>query len=165
MTTKKSRVDFSCVAKVMAVLLLSSGSVVFAQTPQERIHAMSHTVMPFDMSKTIHIFKMTESGGTERIVVRDTRYADQIPLIRRHLEHEARKFQRGDYSEPAKLHGSDMPGLKELEANASQIRISYSKLPEGAQITFETRSLRLLTAIHRWFGAQLSEHGADARAE
>jgi hypothetical protein len=23
----------------------------------------------------------------------------------------------------------------------------------------------LLTALHRWFGAQLSEHGADAKAE
>jgi len=25
--------------------------------------------------------------------------------------------------------------------------------------------LSILTAIHRWFGAQLSEHGADAKAE
>lgn len=160
-----SRVGFFCVAKIMAALLLLYSSMAFAQTPQERVHAMSHNVMPFDMSKTIHIFKMTESGGIERIVVRDTRFADQIPLIRRHLEHEARKFQRGDYSDPAKLHGSDMPGLKELEANASQISISYSELPKGAQITFKTKSLRLLTAIHRWFGAQLSEHGADAKAE
>ncbi|TBW54352.1 hypothetical protein EZI54_14580 [Marinobacter halodurans] len=126
---------------------------------------MSHGVMPFDVSKTIHIFRMTESGGVERILVRDRRDADQVALIRHHLEHEAGRFQRGDYSDPAKLHGSDMPGLKELEASASQIGVSYSELPEGAQITFKTNSLRLLTAIHRWFGAQLSEHGADARAE
>ena len=32
-------------------------------------------------------------------------------------------------------------------------------------ITFETKELGIITAIHRWFGAQLSEHGADARAE
>lgn len=30
---------------------------------------------------------------------------------------------------------------------------------------FSTQDRHLLTAIHRWFGAQLSEHGADARAE
>ena len=162
---KMSRADFYCVAKVTAVLLLLNSSMAFAQTPQEHVHAMSHNVMPFDMSKTIHIFKMTESGGIERILVRDSRDTDQVALIRRHLEREAGKFQRGDYSDPAKLHGADMPGLKELEANASQIKISYSELPDGAQIIFKTKSLRLLTAIHRWFGAQLSEHGADAKAE
>lgn len=162
---KMSRACFYCVVKMLAILMLSSGSMVFAQTPQERVHGMSHNVMPFDIAKTIHIFKMTESGGIEQVLVRDPRDTDQIALIRRHLEHEAGKFQRGDYSEPAKLHGSDMPGLKELEENASQIRVSYSELSRGAQITFKTKDLRSLTAIHRWFGAQLSEHGADARAE
>lgn len=161
----KPRYGFHCAANAIAVLLLLNCSIAFAQTTQERVHTMSHNVMPFDMSKTIHIFKMTESGGIERILVRDPRDVDQVALIRHHLKREAEKFQRGDYSDPAKLHGSDMPGLKELEANASQIKVSYSELPKGAQITFKTKSLRLLTAIHRWFGAQLSEHGADARAE
>jgi hypothetical protein len=41
----------------------------------------------------------------------------------------------------------------------------YSDLPDGAEITFKTTDPQLLTAIHRWFGAQLSEHGADAKAE
>jgi len=162
---KMLRAGFGCVVNVTAVLLLLNASVAIAQTPQEHVHAMSHEVMPFDMSKTVHIFKMTESGGVERVVVRDSGDADQVALIRRHLKHEAGKFQRGDYSDPAKLHGSDMPGLRELEEGASEIKVSYSEVPEGAQITFETESLRLLTAIHRWFGAQLSEHGADARAE
>ena len=74
-------------------------------------------------------------------------------------------FQSGDYADPEKLHGADMPGLSELVASASKIKISYSELTNGAQITFKTNSLQLLTAIHRWFGAQLSEHCADARAE
>lgn len=162
---KMAQIDFYCAARMMAAILLLNSPMAFAQTPQQHVHAMSHTVMPFDMSKTIHIFKMTDSGGVEQIVVRNPHDADQITLIRRHLEREARMFQRGDYSDPAKLHGSNMPGLKELEAHASQIEVSYSALPQGAQITFKTTSLRLLTAIHRWFGAQLSEHGADAKAE
>ena len=149
----------------MGICLLIEGQVANAETRQERVHEMAPGVMPFDMSKTIHIFKMTESGGVERILVREPRYADQIELIRHHLSHEAARFQRGDYSDPAKLHGADMPGLKELEANPGGIKVSYNELPEGAQITFKTKSRRLLTAIHRWFGAQLSEHGADARAE
>ncbi len=63
------------------------------------------------------------------------------------------------------LHGAKMPGLKVLQAGAAQIKVSYSPLPTGAEIAFETRDLHLLTAIHRWFGAQLSEHGADAVSE
>ena len=153
------------VLKALAVVLLLSSSTTFAQTPQARVHEMSHSVMPFDMSKTIHIFKMTESGGIERVLARGPGQTSQVALIRQHLKREAEKFQRGDCSDPANLHGANMPGLNELEANASHIKISYCELPAGAQISFKTDGLQLLTAIHRWFGAQLSEHGADARAE
>ena len=126
---------------------------------------MAHGVMPFDISKTIHIFKMTESGGVLRVIAKDPGATDQIALIQRHLRQEAQRFRRGDYSDPAKLHGADMPGLQDLQAGAAHINVSYAALDNGAAITFETADLHLLTALHRWFGAQLSEHGADARAE
>jgi len=151
--------------KIAAFLLLLIGSTGFAQTQQEHIHQMSHSVMPFDISKTTHIFRMTEAGGVQRVLAKDESATDQIALIRQHLKHEAERFQRSDYSDPAKLHGEGMPGLKELQAHGSEIKVSYADLPAGGEITFETTSLRLLTAIHRWFGAQLSEHGADAKAE
>ena len=146
------------------LLLFACGSAV-AQTHQERVHEMSHSVMPFDMAKTVHIFKMTESGGVERVIVTDKSYADQIKLIQQHLREEAGRFQRGDYADPAKLHGADMPGLRELQLGARRVKVSYFNLPEGAEIRFETTDPHLLTAMHRWFGAQLSEHGADAKAE
>jgi hypothetical protein len=121
--------------------------------------------MPFEMSSTLHIFKMTESGGEQRVIARASADGEQLAMIRQHLRHEAERFQQGDYSDPAALHGADMPGFKELQAGASHIDVSYTELPTGAAITFHTTDLHLLTAIHRWFGAQLSEHGADARAE
>jgi hypothetical protein len=71
-------------------------------------------------------------------------------------------FSSGDYSDPTSLHGAEMPGVKELAASAARIRIEYQPLPNGAQITFSTDDLRLITAVHRWFGAQLSDHGSDA---
>jgi hypothetical protein len=89
----------------------------------------------------------------------------RVTLIRAHLREEAGRFQHGDFSDPAKLRGVTMPGLKELLLGAQRVKISYSDLPGGAEITFETTDPHLLTAIHRWFGAQLSEHGADAKAE
>lgn len=146
-------------------VLLLNCACALAQSTQEHVHQRAHAVMPFDVSKTVHIFRMTESGGVQRVMAKDPGAADQIALIRKHLRHEAESFRRGDYSDPAMLHGSDMPGLKELRIGASHIKVSYAALPAGAEITFETADLHLLTAVHRWFGAQLSEHGADARAE
>lgn len=136
-----------------------------AQTPLEHVHNSAHAVMPFDMSKTVHIFRMTEQGGVQRVVIKDGSDKAQIQLIQQHLKHEAERFQKGDYSDPGMLHGKDMPGLKELQASGSKIGISYAALSDGAEITFTTNDRHLLTAIHRWFGAQLSEHGADAKAE
>lgn len=68
----------------------------------------------------------------------------------------------GDFSDPTSLHGADMPGVRDLSANSARIKVLYSDLDAGGQITFETADLHLITAIHRWFGAQLSDHGADA---
>ena len=152
-------------AMLATLLALLSCATAIAQTKQEHVHEMAPGVMPFDVSRTVHVFKMSATGGVEKVVAKDPGAAGQIALIRQHLRHEATSFQRGDFSDPAMLHGDGMPGLKDLESGASRIKVSYASLPSGAQITFETADLHLLTALHRWFGAQLSEHGTDARAE
>lgn len=158
----RSRTNRFCLAFSGLLLCVFTGA--FGETPQEHVHGNSHAVMPFDLSRTVHVFTMTVSGGIERVVAKDAADAVQVTLIRQHLRKEAERFSKGDYSDPAALHGANMPGLDDLRAGAKRVRVSYSELPDGAQITFTTTDLRLLTAIHRWFGAQLSEHGADARA-
>lgn len=161
---KRPHVNQLFATSIAVLLLLPCGSAI-AQTQQQHVHDMSHGVMPFDVEKTTHIFKMTESGGVERVIVKDQSDADQLLLIQQHLRKEADRFRHGDYSDPATLHGASMPGLKDLQLGAKRIKVSYSDLSDGAQITFQTTDPHLLTAIHRWFGAQLSEHGADAKAE
>lgn len=157
---------------VLGAILIATGfaatlgiTPTLGQTKQEHIHAMGQTVMPFDLKKTVHIFRMTDSGGVQSVVVKDAHDKDQIELIRQHLQHEAKAFQRGDYADPMSLHGATMPGVSELGSHYQEISVSYSELPLGAAITFETQDKHLVTAIHRWFGAQLSEHGSDAKPE
>lgn len=58
-----------------------------------------------------------------------------------------------------------MLGLAELQDNPEAVEVSTKALSDGAEISYKTNNLGMLTAIHRWFGAQLSEHGADAQAE
>jgi hypothetical protein len=84
--------------------LLCSGANA---SPQEHAHHLAHGVMPFDVHGTVHVFKMTESGGIQRVVVKDRIDTDQIILIQQHLRKKAGRFQRGDYSDPATLHGAD----------------------------------------------------------
>lgn len=149
----------------IVLTLLVQFAPVAAQTTQEHVHGMSHTVMPFDMSKTKHIFSMTDSGGVQRVVLREKADKDQIALIRQHLQHEAQMFQDGNFSDPEHLHGVAMPGLEDVKKGAARIKVQYAPLPDGAQISFDTNELPLVTAIHRWIGAQLSEHGADAEIQ
>ena len=129
---------------------------------QSTVHEMGQEVMPFNLGQTTHIFEMTDTGGLQDVIADDPDDAAQVQLIQQHLQHEVALFRSGDFSDPTSLHGVEMPGVKELAAGVQNVEIEYVELPDGARITFITSDLKLITALHRWFGAQLSDHGSDA---
>ena len=148
---------------VTLVMLSWAGWLVIPQASrQTMVHDMGGQVMPFNLGETMHIFEMTESGGVQQVIANDPNDAAQIDLIQQHLAFEATRFSSGDFSDPTTLHGNDLPGIAELSVAAEQVHIEYSALPDGAQIVFTADDIELITAIHRWFGAQLSDHGSDA---
>jgi hypothetical protein len=118
-------------------------------------------VMPFDLARSVHVFTPLADGGAQEVISRDGDPA-QIGLIRAHLRKEALAFARGDYSDPAAIHGAAMPGLAELRARAAQMRVDFETLPLGARLRFQTSDAALVKALHRWFEAQVREHGSDA---
>ena len=65
-------------AGLIAVLMVLSGTCLSAETPQAHVHNMAHNVMPFDMSRTVHIFRMTETGGVQSVRAKDPGDAEQI---------------------------------------------------------------------------------------
>lgn len=120
-------------------------------------------VMPFDLEKTTHIFTKTESGGIQKVTAKSISDQEQVSLIRSHLSEIANEFKQGNFSNPEKIHGGDMPGLSGLKAaKPGEIKIEYKALPIGAQINYSTESPQLINAIHRWFDAQLSDHARHA---
>ena len=129
---------------------------------QAMIHQRGSLVMPFDLDKTVHVFKRTKEGGVQQVRAKDPDDREQIRLIRQHLRDEAQRFARGDFGDPATLHGHDMPGLQVLERSAGALEVSYKDLSDGAEIAYKARDPEVLGAIHQWFGAQLHDHGADA---
>lgn len=94
--------------------------------------------------------------------MKDPSHAQQIALIQSHLQHEADKFRRGDFSDQARIHGDDMPGLAELKTEFAQIDIRYTALPNGGEIRYTITDPSLVMALHHWFMAQVSDHGRHA---
>lgn len=129
---------------------------------QAEVAARGAQVMPFDLEQTTHIFQPLADGGLQQVIVKDPAATGQIDLIRMHLQEEAGKFTRGDFSDPTAIHGHEMPGLAELRAGASDITVVYDTLPNGAQIRYTTDDPTLITALHTWFQAQVSDHGHHA---
>ena len=126
---------------------------------QEEVTKRGAQVMSFSLERTVHIFAKTKSGGIQQVIVKDKADSQQITLIRKHLSKIAKEFAHGNFSDPAKIHGKDMPGLAELEkARPDQLRIVYKKLAKGAQIEYSSDNSGLIDAIHRWFDAQLADH-------
>jgi hypothetical protein len=55
-----------------------------------------------------------------------------------------------------------MPGLEALRAHAGRVTIGYEPVPDGARATYTTDDTELRDALHHWFDAQVSDHGAHA---
>ncbi len=146
----------------LAMIVLYRPSTAPAQTRQEEVARRGAKVMPFDLEQTTHVFQKLEDGGLQKVVVKDPANKKQIALIQGHLKDEAGKFRKGDFSDPAKIHGENMPGLAELKAGARKIDVQYKSLSDGAQIRYTAKDPKLVMAIHQWFEAQLSDHGHHA---
>lgn len=130
---------------------------------QAEVAKRGKDVMPFSLPATTHFFTRTNSGGIQRVVAKDRSDAAQVRLVRDHLRAIRRQFLQGDFSAPSHIHGGDMPGLARLKAaRPGQIAISYRDVAGGGELTYRTGNRELVDALHAWFDAQLSDHGADA---
>ena len=129
---------------------------------QQEVAARGVIVMPFDLERTTHIFQPRSDGGVQTVIADDPTERDQIRLIREHLQAEAAAFARGDFGDPAEIHGDEMPGLQELKANYDAIAVKFEPIAEGARITYQSDDPAVTEALHDWFEAQVSDHGPHA---
>ena len=118
--------------------------------------------MPFDLDRSTHIFEKTDSGGVQH-VLSDDQDTEQVGLIQAHLQEIAERFSAGNFHDPESIHGAHMPGLHDLVQGHDRIEIRYQPLEFGGQITYTTEDEALITSIHQWFDAQVSDHGEHAQ--
>src|SRR5664280_1181803 len=132
---------------------------------QAEVAKLGADVMPFSLKATTHVFTKTAEGGTQRVIVKNATDTTQVRLVREHLHDIQVQFLKGDFSGPSHIHGNEMPGLADIRAaKPGQVAIEYKDLEGGAELTYRTTDAKLVLALHEWFDAQLSDHGADAMA-
>ncbi|MBK4737097.1 aspartate carbamoyltransferase [Noviherbaspirillum pedocola] len=154
----------------LTALTLFAAANVWAGQPhgalerrQETVAQRGAEVMPFELAATVHMFKKTADGGIQQVVARDRSDATQIRLIRRHLREIQQEFMRRDFSSPATIHGNDMPGLATLRnAKPDELLVYYRNVAAGAELVYHGSDAETIKAVHQWFDAQVSDHGADA---
>jgi hypothetical protein len=130
---------------------------------QAEVSKLGKEVMPFTLASTTHLFAKRDNGGVQQVVAKVADDDVQTGLIGQHLRVIQAQFLQGDFSGPLRIHGQSMPGLAELQAaKPGQIAIAYRDIPGGAELAYTTSDANLAAALHRWFDAQLSDHGADA---
>jgi len=152
-----------------AVLLSAFVSPIAAQVadPQRQAEVATRgaDVMPFSLEATTHVFTKLAEGGTQRVIAKSSTDARQVQLVREHLRGIQAEFLKGDFSGPSYIHGNKMPGLAALKAaKPGRVAIAYKDVVGGAELTYRTADATLVAALHAWFDAQLSDHGADAMA-
>jgi hypothetical protein len=147
----------------VAFLATRQPSPAADQERQAEVSARGAQVMPFQLSATTHVFTKTATGGVQQVVAKDLNDTKQIGLIRQHLSDIADRFAGGDFSGPTETHGAQMPGLAQLKgAKPGELRVLYTEIPAGGQIEYFAKSDQMISAIHEWFDAQVSDHGHDA---
>ena len=149
-------------AVAFVALALAAGCASSGSERQAELAERGAQVMPFDLDATTHRFEPRANGLEQTVVADDAGDAEQVALIREHLEAERFRFERGDFNNPAHIHGDDMPGLAPLRARASELEITYSEVPAGARLLFVSDDPDLIDALHEWGRAQTADHGSHA---
>lgn len=121
--------------------------------------------MPFDLERTTHYFKPLRDGGVQTVVADNPSDGDQVTLIRAHLRKEAAAFARGDFGDPEEIHGPGMPGLDVLRSRYDEIDLTLTSTSAGARIRYTSKAPEVVDALHRWFEAQLMDHGNHAERD
>ena len=121
---------------VAAVLLLLSAWLVTRQDDPiaARRAEVAHkgaTVMPFDLAKTRHVFGKGVTGGVQTVTANHAGDTDQVALIRSHLQAERGKFARGDFGDPASIHGEGCPVWQCCATGSHVFASTTSRCPTG----------------------------------
>jgi hypothetical protein len=126
---------------------------------EEALKKRGAEAMGFDQDATTHHFKLTPSGGSIEVTVKNKDDATMIAAVRSHLRSIAADFARGDFDKPFQTHGEVPPGVPVMKDNSPKITYRYEDSAQGGAVRIETKDAGSLAAVHEFLRYQITEHG------
>ena len=137
-----------------------------AAAPDSAFDAMQRrgrTAMGVDQYSSVHHFDALKDGGRIELQ-RDRNDSVGTAAIRAHMREIARAFSSGDFSTPAMVHLTAVPGTDVMRARRSAITYQPIDLPRGAALRIRSADPVASAAIHRFLAFQRREHRVSPNA-
>ena len=115
-------------------------------------------VMGFDQDKTAHHFYLYADGGAIDVSVKDATDKTNLDAIRAHLPHIVAMFGEGNFEAPMLVHGTAVPGTREMQKIKDAITWKYEESARGGRVSINTANADALKAVHAFLRYQITDH-------
>ena len=129
-----------------------------------KLQSRGKIAMGVDQYTSAHQFDDLADGGRIELQ-RDSSDTAGVRTIRQHLSGIARQFAAGEFSNPAFVHASEVPGTATMRARRSAIHYRFHPLPGGGEVRITSRDSEAVAAIHQFLAYQRREHQAAGSVE
>lgn len=114
--------------------------------------------MGFDQDATTHHFRLSTTGGSIEVTVKNGQDAAVVTAVRDHLRAIASEFAQGNFGKPFATHGEIPPGVAVMQKNAEAVSYRYEDLPDGGVVRIDTADATTLKGVHEFLRYQITEH-------
>jgi hypothetical protein len=132
---------------------------------EEALKKRGADAMGFDQDATTHHFRLSPTGGSIEVTVKDQADTATIAAVRSHLRAIASEFANGQFEKPFQTHGEIPPGVVDMQKRKHTIAYRYEGLPQGGRVLINTPDARSLDAVHAFLRYQIAEHRTDDAME
>ncbi|MEP6619322.1 MAG: hypothetical protein ABJE47_08405 [bacterium] len=123
------------------------------------MQARGKVAMGVDQYASIHRFDDLSDGGRIQLQ-NDKKDSVATRVIRTHLRGIAKAFSSGDFSTPAFVHMTSVPGSQAMTSRREAIRYAVEDRPGGGALRMVTSDTTAIRAIHEFLAFQRSKHHA-----
>jgi hypothetical protein len=114
--------------------------------------------MGFDQDATTHHFKLSATGGSIEVTVKNRTDAAVVTTVRDHLRSIAHEFTQGNFGKPFATHGDVPPGVTSMQRSNQAISYRYEDMQDGGVVWIDTTDVEMLKAVHEFLRYQITEH-------
>jgi hypothetical protein len=158
--------------RTLAVLLLAGckaaapasdpASAAGADSAFAAVQARGATVMGVSQTASTHVFEDLPDGGRIVYTANAANDTAAVHAIQAHLRDIAGAFAKGDFSQPAQVHGREVPGTAALAARNATVRYLVADRPDGGELRIVTNDAATLAAVRDFLQFQRTDHRAPA---